>query len=56
MTVIARRFAIVCLVMGLFAAGLTMVVENGSRRGQASVMELSAPCPQPSGVHCRASL
>lgn len=56
MTIIARRFTILCLVMGIFALGLTMVVENSARRGQASIMELGAPCPQPSGTHCRVSL
>lgn len=56
MTILARRFTILCLVMGLFAMGFTMVVQHGTRRGQASLMELSAPCPQPSGIHCRASL
>ena len=56
MTILARRFTILCLVMGIFAVGFTMVVQNSPRRGQASIMELGAPCPQPSGSHCRASL
>lgn len=56
MTIIARRFTIICLVMGVFAAGLTMVVQNSERRSQIGAIGLSAPCPQPAGTHCRAGL
>ncbi len=56
MTILARRFTIICLFMGLFAMGLTMVVQQGERRSQTGAIGLSAPCPQPPGLHCRASL
>jgi hypothetical protein len=56
MTIIARRFTILCLIMSLFAVGLTMAVENGARRTHVGTVGLSAPCPQPSGIHCKASL
>jgi hypothetical protein len=56
MPIIARRFTIICLVMGLFAAGLTVAVENGARRNYVGPIGLNAPCPQPSGIHCKASL
>lgn len=56
MTIIARRFTIICLIMSLFAVGLTMAVEKSARRNHAGVIGLSAPCPQPSGIHCKASL
>jgi hypothetical protein len=56
MTILARRFTIICLIMSLFAAGLTMAVENGARRNQIGAIGLNAPCPQPSGLHCKASL
>ena len=56
MTIIARRFTIICLIMSLFAVGLTMAVENSARRNNIGVTGLSAPCPQPSGMHCKASL
>jgi hypothetical protein len=56
MTIIARRFTIICLIMGLFAAGLTVAVESSSRRNHSGLIGLSAPCPQPSGIYCKASL
>lgn len=56
MTVIARRFTIICLIMSLFAVGLTMAVENSARRNTIGAIGLNAPCPQPSGIHCKASL
>ena len=56
MTIIARRFTIICLIMSLFAVGLTMAVENGARRNHIGAVGLNAPCPQPLGVHCKASL
>ena len=56
MSILARRFTIICLIMSLFAVGLTVVVESSTRRSQLGAIGLSAPCPQPSGVHCRASL
>jgi hypothetical protein len=56
MSIIARRFSIFCLVMGLFAMGLTMAVQNAERRNLTGTIGLAAPCPQPSGIHCRVSL
>lgn len=56
MTILARRFTIICLAMGVFAAGLSMVVQNSDRRSPTNAMGLSAPCPQPSGIHCRVAL
>ena len=53
MTILARRFTIICLVMGLFAMGLTMVVQQGARQSHAGIIGLSAPCPQPAGIVCR---
>ncbi|UVC10399.1 hypothetical protein IHQ71_07280 [Rhizobium sp. TH2] len=56
MTIIARRFTIICLIMSLFAVGLTAAVESSGKRNHVGVIGLSAPCPQPSGIHCKASL
>lgn len=56
MTIMARRFTILCLFMSVFAAGLTMVVQHADRRDPLNTIGLAAPCPQPSGIHCRAAL
>jgi hypothetical protein len=56
MTILARRFTILCLAMSVFAVGLTMVVQKSDRRGRVDAIWLSAPCPQPAGIHCRAAL
>ncbi|MGV3550214.1 hypothetical protein [Rhizobium sp.] len=56
MTILARRFTILCLAMSVFAVGLTMVVQNSDRRSPARTIGLGAPCPQPSGVYCRIAL
>jgi hypothetical protein len=56
MTIIARRFTIICLIMSLFAVGLSVAVESSTRRGYVSAIGLNAPCPQPSGIRCKASL
>lgn len=56
MTILARRFTIVCLAMSIFAIGLTMVIQKSDRRGPINAIGLSAPCPQPPGIHCRATL
>ena len=56
MTILARRFTILCLAMVVFAAGLTMVVQHGDRRGPLNTIGLAAPCPQPAGIYCRAAL
>lgn len=53
MTIMARRFTFLCLFMGIFAVGLTMVVEHGARGSQIGITGLSAPCPQPAGIVCR---
>jgi hypothetical protein len=57
MTILARRFTIICLAMGVFAAGLTMVVQHSDKRSPfTNAIGLNAPCPQPAGIHCRATL
>jgi len=56
MTIIARRFTIICLIMSLFAVGLSVAVESSTRHGHIGAIGLNAPCPQPSGLHCKASL
>ena len=56
MTILARRFTILCLAIGVFAAGLAMVVEHSDRRGPANTLGLNVSCPQTMGVHCRAAL
>lgn len=53
MTILARRFAIICLMSGIFAVTLLMAVESGSRRGQLTSFDLGAPCPQSAGLSCR---
>ncbi|MBL0371115.1 hypothetical protein JJB09_03655 [Rhizobium sp. KVB221] len=55
MTILMRRFTIVCLTFAVFALGLTMVVNSQARRVQLSQtghFGLNAPCPQPLGLHC----
>lgn len=56
MTILARRFAVICLAMGVFAAGLTMVVQHSDRRGTANAIGFKVSCPQAAGIHCRAAL
>lgn len=56
MTILARRFTILCLAMGAFAAGLTMVVQHSDRRGPVNAIGLGTPCPQPTGIYCRVAL
>lgn len=56
MTVLARRFTILCLAMSVFAVGLTMVVQKSDCRSPVNAIGLSAPCPQPTGIHCRGTL
>jgi hypothetical protein len=56
MTILARRFAIICLAMAVFATGLTMVVQHSDRRGTANATGFTVSCPQAAGVHCRAAL
>jgi hypothetical protein len=56
MTIMARRFTILCLTMSMFAVGLSMVMQHSARRGSFHTIGLSAPCPQPTGIHCRAGL
>ena len=56
MTILARRFTIICLAMGIFAAGLSMVVQSSDRRAPGHAIGLGAACPQPSGLYCRVAL
>lgn len=57
MTIIARRFTIICLVMGIFAVSLAMIVQHSERRNTTfGAIGLSAPCPQPTGLYCRTAL
>lgn len=56
MTILARRFTILCLAMSVFAVGLTMVVQKSDRRSPVNAIGLNAPCPEPAGIHCRTAL
>lgn len=56
MTILARRFTILCLAMAVFAVGLTMVVQHSDRRGPANAIGFNVSCPQTAGIHCRAAL
>ena len=56
MSILARRFTILCLAVGVFAVGLTMVVQKADRRSPVNAIGLSAPCPEPAGISCRAAL
>ena len=50
MTILIRRFAIVCLTFTIFALALSMTVNSHPRR--IANLGLGAPCPQPAGSHC----
>lgn len=50
MTILMRRFAIICLTFAVFAITMSMMVNTQSRR--TAELGLGAPCPQPTGVHC----
>ena len=50
MTILMRRFAIVCLTFAIFAISLSMAVNSHPRR--TANLGLGAPCPQPAGIHC----
>lgn len=52
-TIMARRFAILCLTSMLFALGLWWVVDSHKRPAHFGQFELSAPCPQPQGLQCK---
>jgi hypothetical protein len=56
MTILLRRFSILCLSFMLFAIGLLMLVEGHSRQPHIGQIGLDAPCPQPQGIHCKARL
>lgn len=56
MTILARRFTIICLVMGIFAVSFAMVVQHSERRSNVGTIGLAAPCPQPAGLYCRTAL
>jgi|EndMetStandDraft_2_1072991.scaffolds.fasta_scaffold605937_2 hypothetical protein len=56
MTILARRFTILCLAICVFAAGLAMVVQHSDRRGNANAIGLNVSCPQAAAIHCRAAL
>lgn len=52
MTILMRRFAIVCLSFAVFAIAMTMAVNSQSHRMASNHTGLAAPCPQPAGIHC----
>ena len=56
MTILARRFTIICLVMSIFAVGFTMVVEYSDRRTPRNAIGLGAPCTQTLAIDCRIAL
>ncbi len=55
-TIMARRFAIICLTFALFAIGLWTLVENSKRPAHIGQFDLAAPCPQPAGTGCKARI
>jgi hypothetical protein len=56
MSILARRFTILCLAMAVFAAGLAVVVQRVERRSPHKLIGFSALCIQPAALHCRATL
>jgi hypothetical protein len=54
MTILLRRFTILCLTFVVFALVMVMTINNTARRTGLVPFGLDAPCPQPSGIHCRA--
>jgi hypothetical protein len=56
MTILARRFTILCLGMAVFAVGLTMVIQHSDRRAPLNSIGLSATCSPAGSFHCRFSL
>lgn len=56
MTILLRRFTIICLTFLVFALVMIMVVNNAARRPGSSQLRLDAPCLQPAGIHCSAKI
>jgi len=55
MTILLRRFTIICLTFVIFALVMVMAVNNQARRPGATQFGLNAPCPQPAGLRCSAN-
>jgi hypothetical protein len=55
MTILLRRFTIICLTFLVFALAMVMIVNNHARRPTNGQFALGAPCPQPAGIHCTSS-
>lgn len=53
MTIMMRRFTIICLSAALFAVGLLTIVERSDRPARGNPFGVEAPCPQPDGSQCR---
>lgn len=53
---LTRRFAIICLSAALFAVGLLTIVQSHARPAHFGQYDLTAPCPQPQGVQCKAKI
>lgn len=56
MTIMMRRFTIICLSAALFAIGLLTIVESHDRPAHVGQFDLGAPCPQPQGTQCRTKI
>lgn len=56
MSILLRRFTIICLTFLVFALVMIMVVNNAARRPGSGQLGLDAPCPQPAGIHCSAKI
>ena len=56
MSILARRFTILCFAMAAFAVGLAMVVQHVERRSPQNVLGFNTSCVQTAAIHCRATL
>lgn len=56
MTIMMRRFTIICLSAALFAVGLLTIVEQHERPGRSVTFSADHPCPQLDGGQCRTEL
>ena len=56
MTILARRFVVICLIFSIFAVALTMIVEAGGRRGQLQIggLHTTPPCATVPASLCKA--
>ena len=52
MTILIRRFSIICLTFTVFALVMVMAVNSSARHPAFGGVGLGAPCPQPLDIHC----